>query len=267
MSRPEKVLFTIIQPSPVGRGFLAVKNGKRCNTIRKRALQRCRLVRMDTTDTVDLSMAHALATSLPVQYPAPLTRDEEIRLIADACVDAKAFAPLYEKYYDRVYLYLLRRCANQSLAEDLTAEVFFKAMRKLSTYKPQNVPFLAWLFRVAHNQLMSHYRKEKVRFLFRIQKEKEQPFFADPRVRLLYQSDLNTAGCVIARLIRKLKPRDQLLLTLRYFEELSIQEAAAAADMNPGAARTRINRAIRKLRNLIESEAPELASVIAGGQS
>lgn len=222
---------------------------------------------MDSTDTVEHSMAPALVKPLPVSYPEPLTREEENHLIADACVDAKAFAPLYEKYYDRVYLYLLRRCANQSLAEDLTAEAFFKAMRKLSTYKPQNVPFLAWLFRIAHNQLMSHYRKEKVRFLFRIQKEKEQPFFADPRVRLLHQSDLNTAGCVIAGLIRKLKPRDQLLLTLRYFEELSILEAAAAANMNPGAARTRLNRAVRKLRALIELEAPELASIIAGEQS
>ncbi len=196
-----------------------------------------------------------------------MTREEEFLLIREACSDSKAFAPLYEKYYDRVYLYLLRRCANQSLAEDLTAETFFRALRKLASYKPQNVPFLAWLFRIAHNQLMSHYRKEKVRYLFRIRKENESPMLRDPRVHLLHRSDLDAAGCQIARLIQKLKPKDQLLITLRYFEELSVQEAAHAAGMNPGAARTRINRAMKKLRHIVETESPELLDVIAGGES
>ncbi len=222
---------------------------------------------MNETDIADIPMAQILAAPLPFPHMVSMTREEEYRLIQDACEDSTAFAPLYEKYYDRVYLYLVRRCANQSLAEDLTAEVFFKAMRKLSSYKPQQVPFLAWLFRIAHNQLMSHYRKEKVRYLFRIRKENEQPLLTDPRVHLLHKSDLDTVGCSIARFIQKLKPRDQLLLTLRYFEELSVQDAAFTAGMTPGAARTRINRAMKKLRLLIENEAPDLLSMISGGES
>ena len=80
------------------------------------------------------------------------TTYNEPQLIRSAQLgDRQAFARLYEMNVDRVYHYLLGRMAEPADAEDVTAEVFIRAMKALPKYKDQGVPFVALLFRIAHN--------------------------------------------------------------------------------------------------------------------
>lgn len=73
--------------------------------------------------------------------------------------DPKAIGDLYQAHHLSVFRYLYYRCGDQQVAEDLTSEVFIRMIRSLPGYEPQDVPFLAWLFRVAHNVSIDHYRK------------------------------------------------------------------------------------------------------------
>jgi len=70
-----------------------------------------------------------------------------------------AFTQLYDIYFDRIYRYIYVRVKKQAEAEDLTQEVFIKALKAIGSYKIGKTPFSAWLFRIAHNQVIDHVRK------------------------------------------------------------------------------------------------------------
>src|SRR5712691_3389214 len=78
---------------------------------------------------------------------------EERRLIEAAQSDPARFADVYENYFESVYAYVARRVRNRDEAEDLTAEVFRKALASLPRFKWRGVPFAAWLFRIASNMI------------------------------------------------------------------------------------------------------------------
>lgn len=88
--------------------------------------------------------------------------DEEIRLVEAACAgDVEAFGTLYQRYAERVFRYIAYRVRTPAEAEDLTAQVFLNAWKAIARYKTQEAPFLAWLYTIAHNQVIN-YAKSKV---------------------------------------------------------------------------------------------------------
>jgi len=74
--------------------------------------------------------------------------------------DGTAFAQLYEEHLDRIYRYVYLKVGNRTEAEDLTQEVFVKALEAITTYKWRNLPFTSWLFRIAHNLVVDYFRKQ-----------------------------------------------------------------------------------------------------------
>ena len=71
-----------------------------------------------------------------------------------------AFSRLYDEHFDKVYRYIYFRVTNQAEAEDLTQEVFLKALNEIGSYKWRDVPFTSWLFRIARNQVVDYIRKQ-----------------------------------------------------------------------------------------------------------
>ncbi len=95
-----------------------------------------------------------------IEKPVHSEQHEERELVRAAQQgDREAFARLYEANAERVYRYLLGRVDDPADAEDITAEVFIRAMRALPSYKPTRVPFVGWLFRIAHNEAANHMKK------------------------------------------------------------------------------------------------------------
>lgn len=76
--------------------------------------------------------------------------------------DREAFARLYEMYIEYIYNYIHYRVADDMLAEDITSQVFLKVWEKLATYQPGQSPFVAWVYRIARNTVIDHYRSKKV---------------------------------------------------------------------------------------------------------
>jgi RNA polymerase sigma-70 factor (ECF subfamily) len=89
----------------------------------------------------------------------PLEGEEE--LIGRAKDDPESFAQLYDHYFPQIYRYVASRVRDRELAEDITSEVFFKALRAIGRYRPSGHPFSAWLYQIAVNAITDHYRSRK----------------------------------------------------------------------------------------------------------
>lgn len=76
--------------------------------------------------------------------------------------DAEAFGRLYDLYADRVFHHVYYRLANRADAEDVTAQVFFKALRAIDRYRSDRAPLFAWLLAIAQNAVIDHLRQRKV---------------------------------------------------------------------------------------------------------
>jgi RNA polymerase sigma-70 factor (ECF subfamily) len=83
---------------------------------------------------------------------------EEWQQVEAARKDVNAFRPLYDKYFDRIFRFIYRRTENEEVTADLTSQTFLKALKKLDKYSFKGVPFSAWLYRIADNEVKAFYR-------------------------------------------------------------------------------------------------------------
>lgn len=170
-----------------------------------------------------------------------LRQEEEI--IEKARKDPRAFGPLYEKYFTRIFNYLLRQTDDEELAGDLCAQTFVNALNHLKRYEFRGVPFSAWLYKIASNEVNKHYRKSKVKKVFSIE---------EVRIKeLVGHTDEKEDEALIEKLIEFMKdlPEDMLqVLELRFYEGKDFKEIAYILDMTESGAKMRTYRALDKLR-------------------
>jgi len=166
---------------------------------------------------------------------------DERPLIEAAQEDPRRFGELYEANFDRVYAFIAARVRDRAEAEDLTSEVFHKALANLSRFEWRGAPFAAWLFRIASNAIADHgSRAAKER---EISPPNDPPGSAEP------------AGVIEAeqrarlfRLVQRL-PKDQhRVIVMRFAEEKSIGEIAREMGRTEGAVKQLQFRALENLR-------------------
>lgn len=178
-----------------------------------------------------------------------MTEDEirkENEIVERSKRDPRAFAELYEKYFDRIYYYILRQTDEEDTAGDLCSQTFLNVLNNLSAYEFRGLPFSAWLYKIASNEVNKFYRKKKGKKVFSIE---------EARVReLVERSDSEGQGWdeeIIQRLLSYLRdlPLDMLhVLELRFFEDKDFREIAFILDMTESGAKMRTYRALDKLR-------------------
>ncbi|MDP2586188.1 MAG: sigma-70 family RNA polymerase sigma factor [Candidatus Komeilibacteria bacterium] len=178
--------------------------------------------------------------------------ETERLLVLAAQADPAEFGQLYELYFDKIYHFLLSRSGfNRELAEDLTSQTFLQALEKINRFKWQGVPFGAWLYRIAINNLNSHWRKHK-RVLTTDDDNlaKLADDFSD-----LNQTDASTVDqfdlAALYKAIKQLSEEDQNLLALKYFQDLSYEEISAAIGLSVNSVGVKLHRAVKKLKKLL----------------
>lgn len=165
--------------------------------------------------------------------------------------NTEAFGALYERYAQTVFRYIYSHLNNQLDAEDMTEEVFFRVWQSLHRYREQGVPLLAYLFRVARNTIIDHYRRAK-------NKEIQFP----PELDLTPDTLPGPSEVVGARLehqeirqiMEKLHPEYREVLLLRFLSDLSPDETAQAMGKSEGAIRVLQHRALAALRKTLRLE-------------
>ncbi|MEZ4683998.1 MAG: sigma-70 family RNA polymerase sigma factor [Caldilineaceae bacterium] len=168
-----------------------------------------------------------------------MSTQSESELIERAKRDPEAFAQLYDTYVDRIYLFVRRRALEESVAEDITALTFEKALRALPAYQSKGAGFCAWLYRIARNELVSHLRRQR-RFTFL------HPNQASP-LNLDWLVEHNEELAELRTALGKLSATDQELLGLRFFEELSNAEIAEVLGCAVDNVYVRLHRALKRL--------------------
>ena len=166
--------------------------------------------------------------------------------------DRDALEELYLLHFDRIYSYLHMSVGNRHDAEDLTTQVFVKMLESIGKFRWRSAPFSAWLFRIAHNLAMDHFRASK-----RWQPE-EQVAEPDPGEESASEEEaLESIGRQsMLELIKKLSREQQQVLTLKFVFNFSNADAATILDKTDGAIKSLQHRALASLQRQLSGSAP-----------
>ena len=176
-----------------------------------------------------------------------LSDEKALKLAAQG--DQEAFGILYERYVNRIYSYIYYRTGNQHDAEDLTARVFFRALRHIENYTDRGLPLSAWLYRIAHNLVANWHRDNSRR--------KEVPLDEiilvrhggdHPEVVLIENEERES----LLKVIRHLPPDRQQLILLKFVEHLSNAEIGQVMGRSEGAVKSLYHRTLLSLRDDFE---------------
>lgn len=170
------------------------------------------------------------------------TSDEldERALVEAAKLDASRFLELYDRHFHRVWAFVIRRTSNRAEAEDVTSDVFRKALEHLPRYESRGVPFAAWLLRIAANMLADRWQKAAL--------ESGDPL---PDIGEA-DTDLERRA-MLFELIDRLPDAQRLVIELRFIEGRSVLEVSRALGRSEGAIKQLQRRALDSLRTAWEA--------------
>lgn len=177
--------------------------------------------------------------------------DGENKLIRDAIRgDSSAFGLLYDHYQPQIYRFIYLKVGRREEAEDITHQVFLSAWQNVGSYKSQGFPFSSWLYQIARNKVIDHYRSKKVGVA--IETVEEVLIAGDPSP--LESADIKLRIHSLRQAILKLKPEYQEIIAMRFVEEMSLKEAAHILKKSEGAIKLLQHRAIKNLKTHFEQK-------------
>ena len=175
--------------------------------------------------------------------------------------DAAAFAVLYEDYYDRIFRYVSFKTGNSLEAEDITAEVFVKMLESIDSFKWQGYQFSSWLFRIAHNLVVDHFRKKGRRHIVALDDAPAAATEYNPD--LDRKLDVDMSMVPVQEAMKDLTDLQREVISLRFAAGLSVAETARAVGKKDNAVKALQHAGIKKLRGILSAE----VSVPAGARS
>jgi len=175
-----------------------------------------------------------------------------LRLYEDRSADA--FGQLYDIYVQPVYRFILFKVRTSNVAEDLTAEVFLKTWEYIQRRERKIDNFRAFIYRLARNSVVDHYRKSVQADV--VKSQEELAFIAEsPELSIASIVEKNSDLATIENALRLLKDEYREVLILRYIEDYPVADVAKIMDKSRGAIRVTLHRALQALRQ--EVHAPE----------
>src|SRR5438270_4852866 len=187
-------------------------------------------------------------SSEATEKPARESTDQVRKLVERAQQgDRKALEELYLIHFDRIYSYLHMSVGNRHDAEDLTTQTFLKMLESIGRFRWQSAPFSAWLFRIAHNLAMDHFRARR-----RWQPEEEvpePPGSEEPSAELEAMQSIGRQSML--ELIERLSPGQQQVLTLKCVFNLPNADVGTIRGKTEGAIKSLQHRALASLQKQI----------------
>ncbi len=178
---------------------------------------------------------------------SPQSQNEELlKLIRKAVSgDGAAFGQIYNIYAEKVYRFIFYRVNHRETAEDLVAEVFVRVLDKLPAIK-RSEAFAGWLFQIARNLVIDYYRSRRPQIdLLELENILE---YED---NLVDRANLGFDQQVFLTALKKLSPDQQVVIKLKFIDELENHEIAKVLDKSEGAIRVIQHRAIAELKKLL----------------
>jgi RNA polymerase sigma-70 factor (ECF subfamily) len=162
-------------------------------------------------------------------------RPDERLLVEAAQRDPSQFAALYEFHFERVYAFVARRVRDRAEAEDVTSEVFHRALHNIRKFQWRDTPFVAWLYRIAANEMIDRARRAA----------RETEMTEEPSAEEVDDVELRAT---LFRLVEQLPDAQRQVIVKRFAEERSIAEVAQEMGRSEGAIKQLQFRALETLR-------------------
>ena len=163
--------------------------------------------------------------------------------------DEQAFTQLYESHFDKIYRYVALRIGNKMEAEDLTQQVFLKALRSIHSFKWRGIAFSAWLFRIARNLIVDYLRKERKIAIAPLDDSLASKSHNPHNPQIMAELKLDIEQLTLAT--TKLTRAQQEVISLRFAGELPIAEVAKVMGKSEGAIKALQHSAIVALRKTL----------------
>jgi RNA polymerase sigma-70 factor (ECF subfamily) len=182
--------------------------------------------------------------------------EQERELVERAKRDIQAFGLLYENNYRNIFNYVLRRTGGIQVSQDIVSEVFYKALKNIGKFKWQGIPFSAWLYRIATNEIANHYNLAKHNMLLKVDIVKIAEFAGDSIDIEIEQAEYNLKKqqnlLSIHTILRELPIQYQTVIALRYFEKKGLTEISMILGKREGAVKSLLHRGLKKMRQIME---------------
>lgn len=180
--------------------------------------------------------------------------EKEKDLVERAKNSSEAFGELYNVYYDQIFGYALRRSADIDIAKDITSGVFFKALKNIKKFQWRGVPFSHWLYRIANREIINHYNKRKHETSYEVAADTDNTTLQDELIKANNEINKHDEYLVLQSYISKLSSKYQEVITLRYFEDMSMDEIAQVLQKPEGTVKSLLHRGVEQLRKMMESQ-------------
>ena len=167
--------------------------------------------------------------------------------------DPGAFGEIYERYYNGVYKYIYYRVGEQVLAEDLTMEVFVKAMEAIDGFTFRGAPFSAWLYRIASNLVIDHFRRQPA---VSVSLEERLVAVAEPA---RHHMETEFTHQALRRALGELTDEQQQVIILKFVDGLSNIEVAQVLGKSEGAIKSLQHRALSALGRVLGEQGEAFA--------
>ena len=167
---------------------------------------------------------------------------KEERIVEASKKDLSQFEFLYNKYFDKIFQYIYNRIGDEAETSDLVSKVFVNAMNAINKYECRGLPFGAWLFRIATNELNKHYRTAKNRVIC-IDEYKLNELWVCENAE-----ESKDKIKVIQKLIAELSDEEILIIQMKFFESYNFKEIAEITNKKESAVKMKMYRALNKLK-------------------
>jgi RNA polymerase sigma-70 factor (ECF subfamily) len=173
--------------------------------------------------------------------------NSEMELVKAAQDNPRCFEPLYKRYYEQIVKFVYHRIENKEEAFEITSQVFYKALENLQKYKNQGVPFSAWLFRIANNELNARFKKNKKTAIIILDNEG----FAGLKLGI-EESTSDHLDKALFEALNQLNIDEMELIDMRFFEKRPFKEIADILEISESNCKMRLYRIIEKLRLILK---------------
>lgn len=172
--------------------------------------------------------------------------NDEWQSIQAAQANPAAFRLLYDRYFDAIFQFIYNRTQNEELSADLCSQVFLKAMQRLGDYTFRGVPFSAWLYRIASNELAQWYRQSKKVRVVSVEDSNLATMFEE-----VMEDDMEKFRPYLIPALEHLKEADLEIVEMRFFEQRPFKEIADLLDITESNAKVRTYRVLERLKKII----------------
>ncbi len=177
------------------------------------------------------------------------TREDMLQeqvLVENARQDPEQFKALYNKYYERIFLFVWQRMDDKEVAFDVTSQVFLKAMLNLHKYEFKGVPFASWLYRIAKSEVYTAFRQQQAKRTVNVEtsglsemiEDMEEDKYA-PYIEILKES------------VAELEEDDMQFIEMRFFEKRAFKEIAEIFGITENNAKVKTYRILEKLKKIL----------------